>query len=273
MHRTIDEIEFTIFDTETTGLDPGGGDRIVEIAAQRLKADRIIAEFSTLVNPGRAPSAAAFAVNHITPEMLENAPLPGDVLPGFLDFIAGSCLCSYNLVFDLGFLNAELARLDRPLPAQTALVDVLGMARKLLPKLSSHSLCNVAQSLDIRTAQEHRALADVVLTREVFRILVAALADKGIREFGQFLSLFSLRSNLVSDIIAQKSAKIQEAIDAGLEITIKYFSRSSADVSERTVIPKEIKEVVPFAYLVGFCKLKHQERTFRIDHIMDIRTA
>ena len=85
MNKNINEIEVTIFDTETTGLQPQSGDRIVEIAAIKVKGEQMIATFSSLINPGRPISPAAFQVNKIGPEMLKDAPGPEKViceLPG-----------------------------------------------------------------------------------------------------------------------------------------------------------------------------------------------
>jgi DNA polymerase-3 subunit epsilon len=107
MGQHIDEIEFTIFDTETTGLEPASGDRIVEIAGIRFRGKERIATFQTLVNPNRPISEAAFQVNRITQDMLKGAPGADAVMPKFLNFIQGSCLCSYNAGFDLEFLNNE----------------------------------------------------------------------------------------------------------------------------------------------------------------------
>ncbi len=87
MNRNIDEVEFTIFDTETTGLEPQSGDRIVEIAAVRLKGKDRLGEFQALVNPHRMVSPGAFGVNHITQEMLRDAPSIEAVMPNFLEFI------------------------------------------------------------------------------------------------------------------------------------------------------------------------------------------
>jgi len=104
MHRNIEEVELTIFDTETTGLDAGNGDRIVEIAALRVRGEHISDRFETLVNPERPISPGAFAVNNISEEMVHNAPLIRDVLPCFLDFIKGTLplfilTCRLTLVF------------------------------------------------------------------------------------------------------------------------------------------------------------------------------
>lgn len=133
MDKHIDEIEFTIYDTETTGLEPEAGDRIIEIAAIRFKGDSRISAFQTLINPKRSISQAAFEVNRISQDMLINAPTIEEVIPGFLAFIQDSCLCSYNAGFDLGFLNNELRIMGKPALADKTVIDVLRMAKGLFP--------------------------------------------------------------------------------------------------------------------------------------------
>ncbi|MDI6606534.1 MAG: 3'-5' exonuclease, partial [Candidatus Omnitrophota bacterium] len=171
MNRTIDDIEITIFDTETTGLEPAAGDRIVEIAGIRLKGKQKLGTFQTLIDPGRPISAAAFEVNGISPEMLEGAPKPEDAIPQFLEFIKGSFLCSYNAAFDLGFLNSELKIIGRSLWDDIEVVDILKMTRRLMPGLERYALWFVAERLGIKTKQEHRAFSDVELTLGVFEKL------------------------------------------------------------------------------------------------------
>ena len=180
MPENIDEIEISIFDTETTGLKAETGDRIVELAGLRVKGQNRLATFDRLINPGRQISPGAFAVNKITPQMLESAETPGVVIPKFLDFIAGSCICSYNAEFDLSFLNNELKLLSRPAVNNLIVFDVLAMARKLLPNLSRYALWFVAKELKVQTTQEHRALADVEMTWEVFSKLKVICRQKGI---------------------------------------------------------------------------------------------
>ena len=125
MNRDINEVEFTIFDTETTGLEPESGDRIVEIAGIRFKGRQKIASFQTLINPHRPISASAFEVNRITPGMLQDAPGIETVMPDFLKFIRGSCLCSYNAAFDLEFLNNELKIIQQNPLKDIVVIDIL----------------------------------------------------------------------------------------------------------------------------------------------------
>jgi DNA polymerase III epsilon subunit family exonuclease len=273
MDKSLEEIEFTIFDTETTGLDPENGDRIIEIAALRFKGKEKIATFQTLVNPGCRISEAAFQVNHITQEMLKDAPQINSVIPGFLDFIKDSCLCSYNAGFDLEFLNHELKLTARPPLKDIVVVDILKMAKRLLPGLERYVLWFVADKLGIKTRQEHRAFSDVELTLEVFNKLKEILKKKGIFDFGNFSSLFCIDPVFLDNMNNQKIVQIQEAIGSGAKIKIKYLSASGAEVSERQIIPKEIKQENNRSYLVGYCCLRNEERTFRIDNILHLELS
>jgi DNA polymerase III subunit alpha, Gram-positive type len=273
MHRDIDEVEFTIFDTETTGLDPAQGDRIVEIAAVRLKGSERLAEFQTLVNPHRQVSAAAFQVNQITPEMLKDSPSIETIMPEFLNFIRGSCLCSYNAGFDWEFLNNELSFCGSPSLEGIIVADILKMAKRLLPGMERYALWFVAERLGLKMRQEHRAMADVNLTIEVFDRLKGILKTKGICDFQNFSGLFGLSSRFLDGLVNQKLAQIQQALDLKLKIKIKYLSSSSAAVTEREVIPKEIRRENNRYYLVGYCCLKKEERSFRVDGILHLENV
>ncbi|MBM3244482.1 MAG: WYL domain-containing protein [Candidatus Omnitrophica bacterium] len=270
MDRLIDEVEFTIFDTETTGLEPRAGDRIVEIAAIRFKAGEKSASFESLVNPGRKISEAAFAVNHISQEMLEGAPTIAQIAPQFIKFIEGSCLCSYNAPFDLEFLNNELAMHSLALPQGTMIVDVLKMARRLVPGLQRYALWFVAEKMGVRQQQKHRALEDVEMTLGVFNKLREILKTKGVDDFKNFAGLFSIDPVFLNNMQNERLAQIQEAIDLGVKLKIKYLSSTSAQLTEREVLPKEIRQESGKTYLVGFCCLRNEERSFRIDGILHL---
>lgn len=270
MSKKIEEVEFTIFDTETTGLEPETGDRIVEIAGIRIRGQDTLEVFQTLVNPGRPISEAAFRVNNISTQMLEGAPAIAEALPKFLDFAKDSCLCSYNAGFDLGFINQELRLIGRGPLQGFAVADILKMAKRLMPGLTRYALWFVAGQLNIKDKQAHRALSDVELTLGVFRKLKEILYLKGISDFEHFLSLFALDAHFLQGLNAQKLSRIQEAIDLGVGLKIKYIACGQAQVSEREVLPKEIKQENERSYLVAFCRLRNEERTFRVDGILHL---
>ncbi|MFH1338431.1 MAG: exonuclease domain-containing protein [Candidatus Omnitrophota bacterium] len=272
MTKNINEIEFAVFDVETTGLEPELGDRIVEVGAIRLKGREVLGTFHSLINPGkRAISPAAYAVNQITTDMLKDAPDTSEVLPKFLDFISSSCLAAYNAPFDFGFLTSELKLINRGLAEELQIVDVLIMAKRILPGLERYALWFVAEKLGINTIQEHRAFSDVRLTVEIFNRLNSMVIQKGVVDFEQFISLFGLNSQLLNNINNLKIARIQEALDLGVSLMIKYLSERDAEITEREVIPREIIRNKNRIYLVGYCNLRKEERTFKIANILHLQ--
>ncbi len=269
MPKHIDEIEFTIFDTETTGLDPFSGDRVVELAGLRVKGKERISVFDSLVNPGREISPEAFAVNRITADMLKDAPAMGTVMPRFLDFSRGSYLCSYNIEFDLNFLNNELKIIGLPQLGRQSCFDILTMARRLMPNQPRYSLWFIAGKLGIDSRQQHRAFSDVEMTWEVFSRLKDMCLQKGIADFASFSGLLNGDPISRSGAVSSKISQIEKAIELKLPLQIKYLSVKDAKITLRQVIPKEIRQDAKNSYLVGFCCLKNEERMFKVDNILE----
>lgn len=269
-NKKIDDVDFVIFDVETTGLQASAGDRIIEIAALRYKNGKAVDSFSSLVNPQINISQAAFAVNHISQEMVDSAPLSAEVLPKFLAFAEDGCLAGYNVGFDIGFLEHELGLLGKNLSVNTAIVDIIRMARRIVRGSDSYSLANVSRYLGIPMPQEHRALSDVELTVNVFSQLIAQLKTKGIDDFVHFYNLFGTNLNLTEALNSQRIAAIQRAMDLGVRLKIKYCSGSGAQVTEREVSPKEIRQEGKSHYLVGYCHLRKDERAFKVNAILDL---
>ena len=135
-----------VLDTETTGLDPRSGHRIIEVACIEMENRRFTGRhLHKYVNPEREIDAGAQAVHGITLEFLADKPKFADIADEFLEFINGAELVIHNAPFDLGFLNAELRRLDR-VPVETVcngVIDTLRMAKDLHPgkRNSLDALC------------------------------------------------------------------------------------------------------------------------------------
>jgi DNA polymerase III epsilon subunit family exonuclease len=273
MTENLDEVEFTIFDTETTGLDPLAGERVVELAGLRVKGQQRLATFDSLVNPGRPISPGAFAVNKITPEMLSGAPAIEKIMPEFLKFIQGSCLCSYNAAFDISFLNNELKLLGLAGMDDFVVFDALTMAKKLIPGLARYALWFVAQELEIKSPQQHRAFSDVEMTWEVFKKLKDIARQKEIRGFTNFSNLFAFNPALREGSNLEKTILIQRCIQDKGTLKLHYLSSHSGQVSLREVIPSQIKQDNQYKYLVGYCCLKKEQRIFRLDNILDLEIS
>ncbi len=161
-----------ILDTETTGLDPKLGHRVIEIAAVEIVDRRPTGNhFHRYVNPGRASDEGALEVHGLTDEFLRDKPKFRDIAKEFLEFVAGGELIIHNAAFDCAFLDAELGLLDlKPLTGHCPqVVDTLRMARDLHPgkKNNLNSLCERYQ-IDNSARTLHGALLDANLLAEVY---------------------------------------------------------------------------------------------------------
>ena len=166
------EKEFVVLDVETTGLSPSNGDRIIEIAALKIKDLKPVGRFHSLVNPQRPISFAAFEVNGISDRMVASAPFCGDLLPDLLQFFGGATIIGHNVQFDLNFLYYEIALARLKILQDLDAIDTIRLARRMMPHLKRYPLWLVADALGIKEAQKHRAMADVELTFEVFCRLI-----------------------------------------------------------------------------------------------------
>jgi DNA polymerase-3 subunit alpha (Gram-positive type) len=188
----IKNTEFVVFDVETTGLSAQDGDRIIEIAAMKIKDGKVVDKFYSLVNPKRMIPIGATRVNNITDDMVAQAPDSSDVLPQMLTFIGGACVAGHNVRFDLNFLGYELALLGRKINDGTPAVDTLKMARELLPYLSNYRLAYLARSLGVVVSETHRAMADVDLTVQVLMRMIEMAADQKKDNVSIFFTQFSI---------------------------------------------------------------------------------
>jgi DNA polymerase III subunit epsilon len=160
-----------VLDTETTGLDPRRGDRLIEIGCIEL-VNRIPTgrEYHQFINPERNVPAEAEAVHGISTASLLDKPVFSQVADQFLEFIAGDTLVIHNAVFDVGFLNAELERLGGPAPlSMSRVVDTLQLARRKHPAgpNSLDALCK-RYGIDNSKRIKHGALMDSLLLAEVY---------------------------------------------------------------------------------------------------------
>lgn len=186
------ETEYVVFDVETTGLIPKEGDRIIEIAAARVRDARIVDQFEFLINPGREIPDQAQKINHITPDMVLDAPSSAEVLPRFVEFVGGACLCGQNVKFDLDFVCYELAQAGQKIREETPAIDTIKMAKYFMPHLASFRLENLAQAFGVRVNVTHRAFADVRLTAEVFRHLLIMAEDQKMTQFSDIFREFGV---------------------------------------------------------------------------------
>lgn len=159
-----------VLDTETTGLNPRGGDRVVEIGGVEM-VNRVLTGnvFHAYINPERDMPREAFDVHGLSAEFLSDKPKFIAVADAFLDFIAGDTLVIHNATFDVGFLNAELERLGRPFITTDRVVDTIALARRKHPGSKAGLDALMARyGIDGSRRVKHGALLDAELLAEVY---------------------------------------------------------------------------------------------------------
>ena len=161
-----------VLDTETTGLNAGFGDRVIEIGAVEMLSRRLTGHhFHRYVNPERKVEAGALRVHGLTDEFLSDKPLFADIAADFLEFIRGAELIIHNAPFDVEFLSAELARLNQGALGDhcAGVIDTLVHARELHPgrKNSLDALCE-RYAISNAHRKLHGALLDAELLAEVY---------------------------------------------------------------------------------------------------------
>ena len=159
-----------VLDTETTGLDPASGDRIVEIGCVEL-IDHFPtgANFHVYINPERGMPAEAERVHGLSAEFLADKPLFAAITAEFFDFIGDAPLVIHNAGFDMKFLNAELARIGHDILDDARAIDTLAMARIKFPgaRVSLDELCK-RFDIDNTERTKHGALLDADLLAQVY---------------------------------------------------------------------------------------------------------
>jgi DNA polymerase-3 subunit epsilon len=183
--RKLVDLVYTVFDTETTGLNPSQGDEIIQIGAARIVNSKLLRQecFEQLVDPKRPIPAASIPIHSIQPEMVVGQPTIDQVLPAFHAFAQDTVLVAHNAAFDMRFLQLKEEQagvvFDHPV------LDTLLLSALIHPNQDSHRLEALAERFNVTVIGRHTALGDAMVTAEVFVKLIPMLAEKGIHTLGQ----------------------------------------------------------------------------------------
>ena len=263
----LDEVTFTVVDVETTGLTPQLGDRVCEIALVRFRGDRELGRFQSLVNPQRPISAGAFAVNGIRDQDVVDAPIFAEIAPTVLDMLDESTLVAHNAPFDLSFLVSEFQICSLPL-AFSSIIDTLALARRCY-RFPSNSLQAVAHHVGVGTVAQHRALADVVTTKMVLERFIVDLGQKGVTTLAGLLTAQGGDGRWAEREEIPLPPEIEEALQSGGSLRLRYLS-AAGEETRRVVSPLQVTAYSGYAYLIAFCHLRREQRTFRLDRIVEM---
>lgn len=180
-------LTYTVFDTETTGLHPKKGDKIISLGAVRVLNQRVLQgeTFDQLIDPQRPLSLDSVRIHGIKPATLRGKPTIDRVLPRFHQFAGETVLVGHNVAFDLSFIRQKEealdCRFDQPV------LDTLLLAALVNPDRDDYSLDALAEALGITVTGRHTALGDALITAELLVKLIPLLSQRGIRTMGQAL--------------------------------------------------------------------------------------
>ncbi|MCL6423475.1 DEDD exonuclease domain-containing protein [Brachybacterium sp. JHP9] len=175
----LEAAEMVVLDLETTGTD-AAADAITEIGAVKIRGGEVLGEFRTFVDPQRPIPAYIASLTGITDALVRDAPTIQVALPMLLDFVGDAVLVAHNARFDIGFLRAQCARIDRPWPGNDVL-DTLRLARSVFGRdeVRDHKLGTLAAHVGARVRPDHRALSDARATVDVLHAIIARLGERG----------------------------------------------------------------------------------------------
>ena len=159
---------YTVVDVETTGLSPQKDD-IIELSALKVRDNKVVEEFSTLLKSSKGVNNFISGLTGITNSMLNNAPIIEDVLPEFLAFIGNDIILGHNVNFDMRFIKAKTQLVLNKM-VENSIMDTMIFAKRNL-ELPNFKLTTIAQYYDIDTKNNHRGLKDCYITFEVYNKL------------------------------------------------------------------------------------------------------
>ncbi|MCA1788258.1 MAG: 3'-5' exonuclease, partial [Desulfobacteraceae bacterium] len=185
----LTDITYTVFDTETTGLNPDGGDEIISIGAVRIVNNRILFKdvFEELVDPRRDIPMASYRIHGINHEMVAEKDPIEKVLPRFRQFVSDTVLVGHNIAFDMKMITRKekttRIRFTNPI------LDTLLLSAVLHPVHEQHDMENIARRLGINIIGRHTALGDAISTAQIFLKLISILNSNGILTLGDAIAV------------------------------------------------------------------------------------
>ena len=180
LETSLKELTYTVFDTETTGLNPDGGDEIISIAAVRIVNGKIVYKdiFEELVDPKREIPIESYKIHGINYEMVTGKKDINTILPLFKQFTADTVLAGHNIAFDMKMFKVK--EKTTHIKFSNPVIDTLLLSAILHPVHEQHDMENIAKRLGINIIGRHTALGDAIATAEIFLKLIPILNSNGI---------------------------------------------------------------------------------------------
>ena len=273
------DVPIVVLDTETTGLIPEMGHRIIEIGAIRYENGEAIGKINHLLNPGRKIDPSASQVNGIADNDLVGQPTFADLAPDLLELLDGALILAHNARFDAGFLGIEFfiqsVQQRKPLfPLENPWLCTLQLARAYF-RFGRNNLGYIANLLGVKTGQAHRALDDANTTYEIFKRMAKELSMRRILTIDDFFyaqgqPIFA-PDHRNAFTFAETKNEIRIALERKLPLYIAYTSQNGA--SRRKITPLYPTIYKGNHYLIAYCHFSKDQRTFKVDRILRAEVA
>lgn len=247
-HRLLATDTYVVFDVETTGLS-AVYDKIIELAAVKIREGEIIDRFEAFANPHHRLSATTINLTGITDDMVENAPEIEEVLNKFHEWTGDSVFVAHNASFDMGFLNVGYKRMGYE-KVKNPVIDTLELARFLYPEMKNHRLNTLAKKFDVELTQHHRAIYDAEATGYLLMKMLKDALEKGIEYHNQ------LNDNMGQGTAFQRARPYHCTLlaqnEVGLKNLFKLVSISQLQYFYRVPrIPRSVLQKYREGILVG----------------------
>ena len=257
-------------DLETTGLSPLA-DRIIELSAIKIKKNRGVETFSTLINPDRDIPPHTTAIHNITDMMVVGSPKIEDILPDFLEFAGTLPIVAHNAKFDLGFIVFEIHQQKLNLPKLETHCS-LQLAKVAFDNMPNNKLGTLAKELNISLENHHRAYDDAVASLRIFARGIMELRKKEqlfrIRQAYQFkLQDFDSDGNFD---IPKHLLDLKGYVAKQEKVEIIYRGGSHRN-NFRPVKPLALLPMPHGSILYALCLLENQHKSFKLTKISDLR--
>ncbi|MDX2446477.1 MAG: exonuclease domain-containing protein [Desulfobacterales bacterium] len=184
-NRLLKDLVYTVFDTETTGLDPAGGDEIVSIGALRIVNTHILTDepFDQMVNPQRDIPMSATEIHGISNVMVQSQPIVDAVLPAFFKYTEDTIIVAHNAAFDMRMLQTYEYRTG--IQFVNPVLDTLLLSAIVHSAQEDQTLSSIAGRLGVSVVDRHTAIGDAMMTAKIFIRMIPLLEKKGIQTLGE----------------------------------------------------------------------------------------
>jgi len=255
---SIDEADFAFVDLEMTGLNVEN-DHIVEVCVHRVRGNAVVDRLVSLVKPEKNAGGAAH-IHGIGEGELQAAPRFNEIAPKILSILKGTVFVAHGAKWDLSFLHAEMARTNTPFSVPFYL-DTLTLSRRAF-SLPNHSLDALCNHFGIDRGVAHRAEADVVALREVFKRAVDALSPSSVRDLWQV----RIGGEAAREAIV---AALTEAVESKAETTIHYRPSGKSPQILRMIVTQVRSDIDP-PRVIGYLVPGRSRRELRTDRILHV---